>query len=665
MPEFGGLQIEPRCVRCNKLTTADTTLYEMQNHRYICDLCSQKAEQEGKRISWANSAQVPMGQVNATRTPVSAEDVPVRPTTRPLRTGSLKRNLPADSLFAVMEIPLDTPLPEIREVLRKQMRIWAMKTSDPSYKQMITRLREYQGQIQDDIAFEAMREKLQEMVRGQTGAISVGGRVVMTAREFRNACEELSNGWDDGVRYLRTGELWQWILYRLNDRVLSKEAQGYQKWQVSDFRALNGMLYCLDAARPFRFYRGEAWEDVQRIPTAHTPQDLAQTCDAHWKNAEYHLYKGSMVFWLEHSQKIRDLQKYYTDAIVGYETDVRGRDQGVGLELLLEHAFPALPKPELVVTFDGQANGYTLKEWDREIDHVPVPITITNTTRGYVSASLALRSKENVRGVRWLSLSHDPQFVQGASGEKQVARENLYLYHLDELKRNATYKYSLLLSVRQEFGRPPRTQQFPVVLTPMHFYQGLRGKLNIFGLRGGLFGLLWHFASAALLALLFYQLIQKLVPQSFYSLSSDITFNTIMQDLGNGVLYVMGFLQEKFVLITAGITGFIGFWLGRKKGHKNYTAVQGARSLIGRGFWFSLLFALILVFWDQGVTLLGQIGNLSANMQILSVIFVIGASVAIWLLIFLIVLLVAGLRSLLESVVRARYASLLLPQGRA
>jgi hypothetical protein len=211
MPEFGGLQIEPRCVKCNRLATADIPLYEMQNHRYICHECHQRSELEGKHIAWANSigAQTNMVQVAAAPRPTQT----LNGLTQPLRSGPLKANLPPDSLFAVLEIPLDTPLAQIKEMLRQQMRAWAKKTSDPAYKTMNERLRRWNAEIQDDIAFEEMREKLKVLARGNVGSLSVGGRSVFTAQEFRKACEELSEGWRDGVRYLRTGELWKSLIF--------------------------------------------------------------------------------------------------------------------------------------------------------------------------------------------------------------------------------------------------------------------------------------------------------------------------------------------------------------------------------------------------------------------------------------------------------------------
>jgi hypothetical protein len=661
MPEFGGLQIEPRCVKCGRLSTSDTLLYEMQNHHYICYTCRQRAELEGKHIAWANGTQTDGTRLISSPRPTQALPKP----TEPLSSGPLARNLPPDSLFAVLEIPLETPIFQIRETLRQQMKIWATKTSDPSYKQMIARLRGWQVQLQDEVAFEEFREQLKLLVQGNVGALSIGGRAVFTAHDFRKACEELGDGWKDGVGYLRTGELWQWILFQLEDPVLSKEAQSYQKWTgVSDFRALNELLYCLDPKRPFRLYEQDSWQDVQSVPSANTPLELAKLCDLHWETAERHLYTGSMVLWLERTQHIAGLREYYSRSLAGYETDNHARDRGVGLELLLEFAVPGLEKPNLVVTFDKQISSYTLQAWDREIPHQPVTLTITNTTRGYISAFVNLQNRRDPVEPDWISFSDS--FVHGTYANKEIASQQIYLQNLSSLKRGRTYRRQLLLSVRQEFGQPPQVQQFPIMLKPMRFYQGLRGKLWTFGLRGGPVGFFWHFASAALLAFLPFLLIQKLIPQEFLSSSfTEITAGTIFQRLAGGVLFAMIFLQYKFILITAGIAGFAGFWVGKKLGHTDYTAKQGAHALRLWGFWLSLIFAAILLYWDQGLAFMTQNDYYNQDAQISYFVFFIGASVLIWLLLFLIMLILAATRSKLEQFLRTHYASLMNLPGRA
>src|SRR5579859_147290 len=197
MPEFSGLQIEARCVKCGRLPVADITLYEMQNHLYICNLCRLEAERKGKQIAWVNGTQAEL--------PLTSPSVPLGSLMMP--TGSQKTrtstsDIPPDSLFALLELPLDTPVLRIRETTRQQMALWMRKPDSGEKKAMIIRLREWMEKIQDEEAFEAYRESLRTLSRKEGSALSVGGRSVLTAQEFLDACEKSLEGWADGERYL-------------------------------------------------------------------------------------------------------------------------------------------------------------------------------------------------------------------------------------------------------------------------------------------------------------------------------------------------------------------------------------------------------------------------------------------------------------------------------
>ncbi len=668
MREFSGLRLEPRCVRCNSLATTETVLYEMQNHRFICNTCSQKADAEGKQIAWANQAP-PGSNSTSPVTPAAAANKPAplgRAGEQPRRTiVPLKRNLPPDSIFAVLEIPLDTPYGQVREILRQQAKTWARKTSDPAYKTMNERLRKWQTELQDESAFEALRDEIRIQARGNIGALSVGGRPVMTAQEFRHACEERSEGWQDGIRYLRTGELWQWIHYHLSQDALSKEAQRYQKRkEISDFRALNEMLYCLDPTRPFRLYNQDAWQATPGLSSAATPIELATLCDLNWQIAERHLYAGSMVFWLERLQQVAGLHEYFARAVADYATDSASHNRGVGLELLLEYAVPSLIKPQLVVTFDNQVSGYLVSRWDREIPHKPVTLTVTNTTRGYVSAAIDMHQPNKPNAVSWLEFQSQ-QASSLAEGQALISQP-ITLYNLPSLKRGKTYQRKFVLSVRQAYDQPVLTQSFPMTLKTMNFYQGLRGKLWIFGLRGNVIGLLWHAIAAGLLALLSLNLIPLFLHIATVYVSPDtITAEMLLHTIGNGTLFALQFLGVRFVLITATLAGLAGFWSGLGKGHDDYTARRGIRTLLTWGIVTSLLVTIGLPFWDQTASFVSQNGLISSNAQLLALFFVLGASLILWLLISLILTLLAFGHASMECILRKRYASLLYPPGRA
>jgi hypothetical protein len=667
MKELGGLQLEARCVKCGRLPTADITLFEMQNHLYICNLCRQDEERKGKRIAWVSGLHMEPVATTATASEPSA--------TRqlsPLRTRPLTSSLPPGTVFAEFNLPLDTPISRIRDVIREQMRIWMKKPDSQEKKQMIPLLREWQEKIQDEEAFEEYRNSLKYSIRREGGTLSVGGRSVLTAQEFLDACEASREGWADGERYLRTGQLRQWIIFQLGDRALANEARRYQTWKVPDFRALNEMLYCLVPERSFRLYSKEEWEPPDIVPTASTAEELATLCDIHWQIGETHLYEGSMVFWLEHSRDLKGLSAYYNVSITGYAK--QWADRGVGLELLLEHAVPKLPRPNLMVAFDGNVGSYTLKRWDREIPHRPISVTITNTTRGFSSVDIVLQPKPAPEAPDWIMMRNAS--LRGRPGAGMPATGTITLINLPKLNRGRKYRRFLNMSIRSEYGKPPTVEKFPITLSTMWFFQGLRGILWRWGLRGDLPGLLWNFAAGALLALLPFLLIPALIPTSYqwwYNQSGDVlSFNIILEAVVAGIAQALQFhffhLPElAFPVIVGAILGFVGFWVGIGKGHTNYPQERNSSGFRKGAFWLSLIFAVALVFQDGGSDIISaafQHGG-SYNYYITEALqYGIGDAIT-GLLIFLFGCVVAFIHHRLEKYLRTSYQALLNPQGRA
>jgi hypothetical protein len=665
MPEFGGLQIEVRCVRCGRLPTADITLYEMQNHLYICNICRLEAERKGKHIAWVKGTQVESSPLASLAMPTDS-----------LRTRPLTSNLPPDSVFAMFELPLDTSIPQIRETTRQQMSLWMRKPDSAEKKAMINRLREWMEKIQDEQSFEAYRESLRTLTRKEGSALSVGGRSVLTAQEFLEACEKSQEGWADGERYLRTGQLRQWILFQLEDRDLAAEARRYQtQTGVSDFRALNEMLYCFVPERPFRLYQHERWQALDTVPSATTPGELATLCDTHWSIAENHLYNGTLVFWLERSRGIQGLKAYYDTALAGYAT--QEQDRGVGLELLLERAVPGLKKPKLVVAFDGNEGSYTLNTWDREIEHKPITVTVTNVTRGFTSVDIALQPGPGGAEPEWITMY--PTTLRGRPGAGLPGRTAIALTKLEQLKRGRTYRRTLSMRVRGEHGQPSE-EKFPLILHTMWFFQGLRGKLWMWGLRGGIPGLAWNFAAGALLTFLPFLLIPELFPSAFSNwydqLGSQISFNVVLQAVATGLVDVLHFTDLfpgysfTFPVVTGAILGFVGFWVGIGKGHTDYPDQRNASGFRQGAFWLSVLFVAVLLYRDGGYSVIGAAlqntgyYGIYRNYQILNAIQYGSGALIGWLLIFLIACILASIHYRLEKYVRNHYQALLNPAGR-
>ena len=667
MPEFGGLQIEVRCVRCGRLPTADITLYEMQNHLHICNICRLEAERKGKQIAWVKDTQVEPSPPASLTMPTDS-----------LRTRLLTSTLPPDSVFAMFELPLDTPIPQIREATKQQMSLWMRKPDSAEKKAMITRLREWMEKIQNEQSFEAYRESLRTLTRKEGSALSVGGRSVLTAQEFLEACEKSQEGWADGERYLRTGQLRQWILFQLEDRDLATEARRYQtQTGISDFRALNEMLYCLMPERSFRLYQYERWQALDTVPSATTPEELAALCDIHWNIAEYHLYNGSLVFWLERSLGLQGLKAYYDTVLAGYTT--QGQDRGVGLELLLERAVPGLKKPKLVMTFDGNEGSYTLNAWDREIEHKPITVTVTNVTRGFTSVDIGLQPGPGGAEPEWITMY--PITLRGRPGVGMPGRTTLTLTKLEQLKRGRTYRRTLNISVRGERGQFAE-EKFSIILRSMWFFEGLRGKLWMWGLRGGIPGLAWNFVAGALLALLPFLVIPALVPLAFFNwynqLGSQISFNVVLEAIATGLVDVLHFTDLlpgyafTFPVIAGAILGFVGFWVGIGKGHTDYPVQRNASGFRKGAFWLSVLFGVVLLYRDSRYSVIDATlqstrnhgDSYYSNYLILNAIQYGSGALIGGLLIFFIACVLASNHYRLEKYLRTRYQTLLNPPGR-
>lgn len=601
--------------------------------------------------------------------------------TRPPGTNALNRNLPPHTLFAVLNLPLTASVEEIETAIEQRMRLLLREEDSPERTKKIEQLHEWQEQIEDPEAFKDYRDSLENTLKSTRHAgqaLSVGGRLVYDLEGFLEACEDSREGWADGERYLRMGQLQHWIIFQIEVRDLANKIRYYQNLKgVSNFLALNEALYCLVPERPFRFYREDSWQPLNAIASASTPEELARLCDLDWELGERHLYNGSLGYWLEESRSIRELKAYYNKAAAGYAN--KGRDRGVGLELVLERAVPSLPKPELLVTFDGIEGQYTLNNWDREIPHQPISVKVTNTTRGFTSIDLVLEQpRPSVIEPEWIALNYSaPVHVAGTPGDGNMsATKVITLMNLTALGRGRKYQRALAMSVAGAYGQPPTIQKFPITLETMSFFRGLRGILWRWGLRGGLVGFAWNFAVGALLAFLLYLLIPALVPASYlYQPAYDVSFGTIMQSMiaGSvallhpfGDLYTLG---NMFPLIIGGITGLIGSIVGYGKGHSDYSEKQSSSAFHKWAFWLCLVLVAALLILDQGGSAIVQAfqsgGSYNGTYYILSAFVTGGGSLTIGTLAFIITCIVVTIRYRVQKYLRDRYQTLLKPPGRA
>jgi hypothetical protein len=386
-----------------------------------------------------------------------------------------------------------------------------------------------------------------------------------------------------------------------------------------------------------------------------------------------------MLYWLEHSQGIQGLQAYYARA-VAYYARVHG-DRGVGLELVLERAVPDLEKPQLMVDFDGNRGSYRLKNWDREIPHKAIPVTITNVTRGFTSFDIALQERVDTIEPDWISLNSSTS-LRGRPGAGMPGTARLDLVHLSQLKRGRTYRRKFFMRVRGENGQV-KEQAFPIELKTMSFFRGMRGRLWAWGLRGDIPGLVWNALTGGLLALLVFWLIPALVPQSFFywanQVGSELSPGAILQAILAGIVDVLHFdalipgHPLAFPLVIAAMLGFVGFWTGIGKGHDDYKERQNAAGFRIGAFWLAAIYTFYLLYPDGGYSAIGaafQYGGSSyygsdyRNYLIVNAIQYSVSALLVWLLIFLLACLLAFVHYRLERYVRYQNRALLDPPGR-
>ncbi len=674
-----GLQIDPRCVKCDRENRVNVTLYELRNHAYICSDCYQSELQHGKtpqlvyeglvisNVSTSPEVQPPVVKTQrGTNAKANPQPIFSPQSPPPIKRSTTSLRLPPDSLYVMLDLPLTATTTEIERAITQKMKFWMRESDSQEKKRWLDALEEWQDIISSPQRLNEYQAEMQQAMTSRQGntALSVGGRLVSNAQEFLSACEDSQDGWSDGVRYLRNGRLKQWVFYQV-DRKLVDQIAFYQTWQVSDFRSLNEVLYCLIPTRPFRFYAQEQWQALTDVPSATTPFALAELCDKYWQLGVQHLYSGSMIYWLEQSHHIPDLQSYYQDSLARYEH--MGIERGVGLELLLERAIPSLLKPQLTVTFNDNPNAYTIGPWDRELVHVPVTMRITNLTRGFVSLTCELE-RAKIAEPDWLVLNSATSITLQTSSEatRSVTRD-LTFYNLSSLKRGSTYCRMLALKMHDEQGYWSTVGNFPITLKTMNSLQGLYGKLWLWGLRGGLPGLLWNFLAGFVLAYIPFLLAsssgQYLSGQ--YLSGSDQLVPSLLQ----GTAFVIGWSISvpqyigsswSFPQFVGAITGIAGLFAAIGQGHIETSEKQNSSQFRKWTTWLTLIVMFSLFIFIGNVTgLLNYLfsGDSSAEEFL-------GGIVITCVLIFILNGIIAYLRQRLERWVRARYEDLLHPFGR-
>ena len=208
-----GLQLEARCFKCQQVPSIQRALLEMENHLYICTTCYEDVKRKGENVSLVVGLQKL----------ASDRPEPIDHSRSDNQKASDK--LPPDSLFALLDLSLEATQSEVEEALNAKLKYWRSKDGDPRQKEMIAFCHDWGRRIQSPAKLEEERQRCKSAL---IMPLSVGGRSVWSIKEFLLACEDSREGWADGERYLRAGELQDWIRYQLKEPELEKLTNQYR-----------------------------------------------------------------------------------------------------------------------------------------------------------------------------------------------------------------------------------------------------------------------------------------------------------------------------------------------------------------------------------------------------------------------------------------------------
>jgi hypothetical protein len=447
---------------------------------------------------------------------------------------------------------------------------------------------------------------------------------------------------------------------------LSKDIVSLDGARLPDFFTLNCILYRLLPERPFRLYQQDQWQPLDSMHSVSTVEQLIQSCDRQWPVLVYHLYGGALLTWLKYSQQCLGIDGWYQSTIALY-AQLGHPYQSVGLEFLLEHLSPSLPRPAFAI--EGV---YSLVQWDSEIHHEPLPFVIQNITRGATFFYVMLEIRQNnafwmnLRSPHVIQLQNAPidvqsphafcgPFYSGLGRQDRIA-VNLLLQDLPHLGYGKTYHAVLRLMVQTaDKGWSPACEG-SIVISTMEYQQGFRRHLWRWGLRGGLPGLIENAIAGLAMSLIIFLLVLTFVHVQ-YSDPKDF-FNTLLLASIDGMGgIVTSFLGYKFILITGAVTGILGSLIGWKEGHAHYSATKNAKDYTSAGKMCCLLFFLILLYLSWGYEPAGVVDG--AWLRFAQVV----GSLLTSLLFLIVICILVFIRFLVEWLLRQSYSELLKPQG--
>lgn len=593
----------PSCMDCRRQATPYLPLTQLPDGNFVCPDC----ERRRARIAAGATAQVPQ-----------------RPKGR--------HPAPPDSSYALLDLTMDATSEEISTTLRTQMRYWAERqVGDERAKalEMRAKLREASGRFRTPESRREYDDELRAQMRDERRTTLAEhkvrpledwpGRQVSSMKDLIDACEINSANWRIGESKLASRELLLWARYAMGDEdTVQAIEEVLQLRNLSEMRRLNDLLYRIDPDRPFQAYtQPGAFEVVPAERRVSTVAEFVEFADSNWDLAVRHLYYGELVTWLGSQVGLGTYrgQLYYTVSSF-YDAVCRrfagSPYEGVGLEALLEFLDRDLPLPQIAVTFDHHQGSYSLNDWDGELPHAPVTLTITNTTRGFYAGQIELVRSASGSGslypwVDFVSLplaatrsADGTPVVAGTSGRdlikqcilkgKETQRYTLHLGYFEEMPQGVTLSSEIVLA-RYEASpsEATRATSYPLTLRLMRFRQGYRAKLWASGLRGSLPGALLDGGGVFAAMSLIFLLGLLFAPQSywgFFSPEQDFVGNhawPALLDVGLTAVLRPFFLSIAVFgftlpLLAGLIFAVCGAFIGLRRGHTKFSVMNDAHA---------------------------------------------------------------------------------------
>jgi len=658
------------CADCKRPESVQLELTEVAPGRYLCDDCIRRHQNVGGDlvpVSQSGGGEiVPASPPGANNSLASAatrsRQVAVATAPKPMRVAAP----PKGSYYATLNIPVSATQEEVK-IAYEALRAFWQDQLDGANKNIaadeLNTLATAYATLRSATKRKAYDEKLfkdeEEKRRQRVPALPWIGHQVNDIPKLVAASEASATDWDYATGQLKSSALITWLRMglqaelsqqRIVEEIMARP--GYDASGASLTHALNETLYRLDPKRPFRMFASpDRFQSPATCESVATVEEFIAWADKHWSLAADHLYRGELAQWLE----VQMRNRYVTEVDQGgfptgrtfegvvdlYKRNCAvfkgGELEGVGLENFLEQLDHDLPRPSLAIDFDGDTQGYTLDNWDDELSHKPVTLTIRNTTRGYVAGAVTLApverrelGRQRLR-VPWVDFTplpqppypeiqpipaaNTPQVMVIPSKTQKVTLQGvdkatftLELGSFNALRRGSQYQRPIAVTrYITAPNTPTLVKEYPIKLRLMTFLGGYRRALWQRGLRGGLPGLLLDGALGYVATWVFLLLALLCAPHGHWSFLGASSsgwvgfFNFFLVLIIRPFGLALAAYGYSLPGIVAVVFAFFGFITGRGRNFNHFKAQADVDSHLGASvlLMFALwLYGLILVIVD-------------------------------------------------------------------